>query len=134
MRDEIGSHIRRVTEGAFLVVLALCSYLLLTRYSVTDATGRAVGCDAALTEAGRSRAPISDPTFACYDGAVHRLQLAVAYLASGLGVGIVLSFVARRARRRPEGSRPSWPSTPGEVYALGGLVFVVLIGIARGTP
>ncbi|SRR6266567_6465059 len=127
----------RVVLVAFGLAVALPLYFLLTSFAVPGRNQRPLGCATTVEELGRGHATASDPTGACYVGAVQRLHLAGGYFAACVGVAVAVWLIAgarERALNRAWASarpRSRWMSTPGEVWLYAALLFVVFAGAAQ---
>lgn len=119
------------------MAVLLPAYFLLTGFAVTGPHAP-LRCASTLTELGRDRSTTADPSGACHAGAVDRLHLAIGYASASVAVAALVGCVAgfrQRALNRAWASErvPSrWLSTPGQVWLLAGLLFVVFAGFAQG--
>jgi hypothetical protein len=137
MGRDIRLHYERVVLVACVLAAALPLYFLLTGFAVPGPDQRPLGCAATVVELGRGQATATDPTGACYVGAVQRLHLAGGYCAAGIGVAVAVWLFAgarERALNRAWASarpRSRWMSTSGEVWLYAALLFVVFAGAAQ---
>jgi hypothetical protein len=135
---EIRLYYGRVVGVALLLAVMLPLYFLLTSFAVPGTGQSSLSCESTLAELGQNRSTAADPAGACHAGAVERLHLATGYLVAGLGVGLAVWLIAgtreRSLNRAWASARaPSrWISTPGQVWVLAALLFIVLAGVAQG--
>jgi hypothetical protein len=127
----------RVIGVALLLGVVLSIYFLLTGFAVAGTGPAPVQCGTTVAALGQDRSTTADPTGACHAGAVQRLHLAMGYFGAGLGVGLAVWIIAgareRSLNRAWASARvPSrWISTPGQVWVLAALLFVVAAGAAQ---
>ena len=132
MGRDIRLHYERVVGVAVLLAFVLPLYFLLTGFVVAGAHDLPVSCGTTVVALGNDRATTADPADACHQGAVQRLHLAAGYGAACLTVALAVWLIAgarERALNRAwaDARAPSrWISTPGQVWILAALLFVVL--------
>lgn len=137
MSREIRLHHERVIGVALLLAVVLPLYFLLTSFAVPGADQSATPCGSTIAALGKTRSTTTDPAGACHAGAVERLHLAAGYFAACLAVGLAVWLIAgtreRSLNRAWAAARaPSrWISTPGQVWVMAALLFVVLAGAAQ---
>jgi hypothetical protein len=140
MSRDIRLHYERVVGVALVLGATLPLYFLLTGFAVTGPSGSPLSCGTTVAELGRDRSTAKDPGGACHAGAVERLHVAGGYFAASLAVALSVWLVAERRERWlnaawARGQVPSgWFVTPGQVWILAGLLFVLFISIARSGP
>jgi len=137
MGRDIRLHYERVAAMALVLAATLPLYFLLTGFAVTGPNDAPLPCGTTVTELGRDRSTVTDPAGACHAAAVERLHVAGGYLAVSLAVALSVWVVGATRERWlngawERGQSPSrWLSTPGQVWILAGLLFVVFISIAQ---
>jgi hypothetical protein len=137
MSRDIRLHYEYVVGTALLLAVALPLYFLLTGFSVRGPNDAPLPCGTTVAELGRDRSTTTDPAGACHAGAVERLHVAGGYFAASLAVALTVWLVAGTRERSlnrawERGRAPSgWVPTPGQVWVIAGLSFVVFVAIAR---
>jgi hypothetical protein len=135
---DIRLHHERVIGVAVTLGVVLSLYFLLTPFAVAATTGASISCGGTVGQLAQSESTSADPTGACHAGAVTRLHLALGYLSAGLGVALGVWLVGGLRERSlnrawAQARTPArWLSTPGELWVLAALLFVVLAGVAQG--
>jgi len=136
MNRDIRLQYERVVGLALALAVILPLFFLLTGFAVTGSNGALLRCGTTVTALGRDRSTTTDPDGSCHAGAVERLHVAGGYLAASLAVAFSVWFVAGMRERSMNGTEPGevpkgWITTPGQVWLLAGLLFVIFISIAR---
>jgi len=136
MSRDIRLQYERVVGAALVLAVVLPLYFLLTGFAVTGSNGAPLPCGTTVSALGRDRSTTTDPDGACHAGAVERLHLAGGYFATSLGVALCVWLVGGARERRLngpwDGRVPSgWITTPGQVWMLAGVLFVIFISVVR---
>jgi hypothetical protein len=137
MSRAIRLHHERVVVTALVIAVTLPLYFLLTGFAVAGPNGAPLPCGTTVVELGRDRSTAIDPTGACHAGAVQRLHVAGGYFGASLAVALTVWLVAGTRERSlnrawERGQPPSgWIPTPGQVWIVAGLSFVVFVSIAQ---
>jgi hypothetical protein len=137
MSRDIRLQYERVVGMALALAVILPLFFLLTGFAVAGSNGAPLRCGTTVTALGRDRSTNTDPDGACHAGAVERLHVAGGYLAASLAVAFSVWLVAGRRERSLNGTEQrgevpkGWITTPGQVWLLGGLLFVIFISLAR---
>lgn len=137
MRRDIRLYFERVTGVALALAATLPLYFLLTGFAVAGPNGSPLVCGTTVAELGRDRSTNADPNGACHAGAQQRLHVAGGYLGASLAVALSVWLVGTIRERWLNGAwergQPAsrWLSTPGQVWILAGLLFVVFIAVAQ---
>ena len=137
MNRAIRLYYERVVGTAALLAVLVPLYFLVTGYEVAGPKAVPLACGTTIGELGHDRGTTTDPAGACHAGAVTRLHVAGGYLVAFLAVGIVVWLVAgareRALNRAWEAGRAGRRrvTTPGEVWLLAGVLFVVFVGFTQ---
>ena len=137
MSRDIRLQHERVAAVALLIAALLPLYFLLTGFAVAGPGPAPLRCGSTVAELGRDRSSTTDPADACHAGAVERLHLAGGYFAASLGVALCVWTVGAVRERSLNGAwerglSPSrWLTTPGQVWLMAALLFVIFISVAR---
>jgi hypothetical protein len=137
MGRDIRLHYERVAAVALILAATLPLYFLLTGFAVTGPNETPLPCGTTVTELGRDRSTVTDPQGACHAAAEVRLHVAGGYFAVSLAVALSVWIVGATRERWlngawERGQSPSrWLTTPGQVWMLAGLLFVVFVAVAQ---